>query len=101
MSSEELNYESVFFRLWDQIEPELGKKCPVWVCEWPMPLASLARPLPDSPGFADRVECYVNGIELANGFGELTDPEEQLRRFENDLQLVEKISKLFKPDLKG
>jgi len=97
MSSEELNYESVFFRLWDQIEPELGKKCPVWVCEWPMPLASLARPLPDSPGFADRAECYANGIELANGFGELTDPEEQLRRFENDLQQRKKASRTTVP----
>ena len=87
---EELTYESVFFRLWDQIEPELGKEGPVWVWEWPLPLASLARPLPDSPGFADRAECYVNGIELANGFGELTDPEEQLRRFQSDLELREK-----------
>ena len=58
-----------------------------------MPLASLARPLPDSPGFADRAECYANGIELANGFGELTDPEEQLRRFENDLQQRKKASR--------
>jgi len=94
---EELTYESVFFRLWDQIEPELGKECPVWVCEWPLPLASLARPLPDSPGFADRVECYVNGIELANGFGELTDPEEQLRRFQSDLELREKTSRQHVP----
>ena len=90
---EELTYESVFFRLWDQIEPELGRECPVWVWEWPLPLASLARPLPDSPGFADRAECYVNGIELANGFGELTDPEEQLRRFQSDLELREKTSR--------
>ena len=79
--------------MWDQIEPELGKECPVWVWEWPLPLASLARPLPDSPGFADRAECYVNGIELANGFGELTDPEEQLRRFQSDLELREKTSR--------
>jgi lysyl-tRNA synthetase class 2 len=94
---DELSYESVFFRLWDQIEPELGKECPVWVWEWPLPLASLARPLPDSPGFADRAECYVNGIELANGFGELTDPEEQLRRFQSDLELREKTSRQHVP----
>ena len=82
---EELAYESIFFRLWEKIEPELGKESPVWVWEWPLPLASLARPLPDSPGFAARAECYVNGIEVANGFGELTDPEEQLRGFQADL----------------
>ena len=90
---DELTYERVFFRLWDQIESELGRECPVWVWEWPLPLASLARPLPDSPGFADRAECYVNGIELANGFGELTDPEEQLSRFQSDLELREKTSR--------
>jgi lysyl-tRNA synthetase class 2 len=50
------------------------------------PLASLARELPDLPGYADRLELYVDGLELANGFGELTDPAEQRRRFESDLK---------------
>jgi elongation factor P--(R)-beta-lysine ligase len=88
-----LTYESIFFRIWDQIEPDLGKECPIWVSDWPLPLASLAKPLSDSPGFADRVECYANGMELANGFGELTDPEEQRRRFEKDLQNRKNLSR--------
>ena len=82
-----LTYESIFFRLWNRIEPELGIEVPVWITEWPLPLASLARPLPERPGFAERAECYVNGMELANGFGELTDPVEQRRRFEEDLRM--------------
>ena len=51
-----------------------------------MPLASLARNCPTNLGFAERVELYVNGMELANGFGELTDAAEQRRRFEQDLK---------------
>ena len=59
---------------------------PLFVHAWPLPLASLARELPDLPGYADRLELYVDGLELANGFGELTDPAEQRRRFESDLK---------------
>lgn len=79
-------YEEVFFRLWDQIEPQLGRQAPVFVHDWPLPLASLAQPCPEHPGFADRVELYLNGLELGNGFGELTDPDEQRRRFMQDLR---------------
>lgn len=79
------SYDDVFFRLWDRLEPELGREGPLFVHAWPLPLASLARELPENPGYADRVELYMDGLELANGFGELTDPAEQRRRFENDL----------------
>ncbi len=79
-------FEEVFFRLWDQLEPQLGQAAPVFVHDWPLPLASLARPCPDHPGFADRVELYIRGLELGNGFGELTDSQEQRRRFQQDLQ---------------
>ena len=80
------SYDDVFFRLWDRLEPELGHEGPLFVHAWPLPLASLARELPDLPGYADRLELYVDGLELANGFGELTDPAEQRRRFESDLK---------------
>lgn len=79
------SYDDVFFRLWNRLEPNLGREGPLFVHAWPMPLASLARELPDNPGSADRLELYVDGLELANGFGELTDPAEQRRRFEADL----------------
>jgi len=84
--TEALAYEQIFFRLWNHIEEEFTSVTPVFVYEWPLLLPSLARPCPQSPRFAERVELYVNGMELANGFGELTDPVEQRRRFEQDLE---------------
>ena len=80
------SYDDVFFRLWDRLEPTLGREGPLFAHAWPLPLASLARELPDHPGYADRLELYIDGLELANGFGELTDPAEQRRRFESDLK---------------
>ena len=50
--------------------------------EYPIPEAALARPAAD-PRVAQRFELYACGVELANGFGELTDPVEQRRRFEH------------------
>jgi lysyl-tRNA synthetase class 2 len=41
----------------------------------------LARPCPEDPRFAERFELYAGGVELSNGYGELTDPHEQRRRF--------------------
>jgi lysyl-tRNA synthetase class 2 len=47
-------------------------------------MASLARLAPDDPRFAVRVEAYVDGMEISNGFGELIDPEEQRARLWRD-----------------
>ena len=57
---------------------------PVILEDWPAPLAALARRKPGDPRTAWRFEAYVGGIELANAFGELTDPVEQRARFEHD-----------------
>jgi lysyl-tRNA synthetase class 2 len=57
---------------------------PVILEDWPAPLAALARRRPDDPRTALRFEAYVGGLELANAFGELTDPVEQRARFEHD-----------------
>jgi lysyl-tRNA synthetase class 2 len=78
--------EDRFFRMWIDIEPKLGARQPTFVTEWPTSMASLARVVTGSRGtlVADRFEAYVNGIELCNGFGELTDPVEQRRRLEHD-----------------
>ena len=84
--SESLTYEQIFFRLWNHFETDFSGVTPVFVYEWPMPLASLARDCPKRSGFAERVELYVNGMELSNGFGELTDATELRRRFEQDLK---------------
>lgn len=68
--------------LTEAIEPELGKYRPELLCEYPTHEAALARPHSEKPNVAERFELYVCGMELANGFGELTDPTEQRRRFE-------------------
>ncbi len=76
--------ESGFFRIWaEQIQPQLGAERPVVVTHWPASMASLAKLRPD--GAADRFEAFYRGIELCNGFGELTDAAEQRRRFAADL----------------
>jgi len=71
----------------DQIEPRLGNTGPVFLCDYPASLASLAKLIPENPHYAQRFEFYLAGIELANGFTELTDPVEQKLRFEIENQL--------------
>ena len=72
-----------FFRAWvDRVQPRLGKDGPVFVTEWPASMASLARL--NENGNADRFEAFFQGVELCNGFGELTDAQEQRGRFEHD-----------------
>jgi len=78
------DFERAFFALWGRIEPRLGP-APLLVTHWPAPLASLARLAPDDPTVAERMELYAGGLELANGFAELTDAAEQRRRFQADL----------------
>ena len=67
------------------IEPHLGFEKPVFLYDFPAALGSLARLKPGNPNFAERFECYIAGLELANGFSELTDPDEQRRRFEKEI----------------
>ena len=79
--------EERFFRiLVETIEPGLGYPKPVFLTRWPASMASLARLDPEDPRWADRVEAYVDGLELSNGFGELVDPREQRWRLERDRQ---------------
>ena len=64
-----------------EIEPALGRNCPTFIMDYPASMAALARLKPGDPAFAERFELYINGVELANGFSELTDPVEQRQRF--------------------
>jgi lysyl-tRNA synthetase class 2 len=70
------------------IEPNFKISRPVFLYDYPAPLASLARLKEGSTGKAERFELYMGGLELANAFSELTDPLEQEARFrrENDLR---------------
>ena len=74
-----------FFRiLAERVEPQLGRGKPTFLTHFPASMAALARLHEDDPRYAERFEAYANGIELCNGFGELTDPVEQRRRFAAD-----------------
>lgn len=64
-----------------RIEPRLGHGRATILCEYPVPEAALARPNPADARTALRFELYACGVELANAFDELTDPQEQRRRF--------------------
>ncbi|MGH6981693.1 MAG: EF-P lysine aminoacylase EpmA [Stellaceae bacterium] len=75
-------WEDLFFRLFlERIEPQLGVGVPTILYDYPISLAALARAKPDDPRVAERFELYVAGLELANVFGELTDPVAQRARF--------------------
>ncbi|MDO5603822.1 MAG: EF-P lysine aminoacylase EpmA [Paracoccus sp. (in: a-proteobacteria)] len=69
----------------ERVEPHLGHGTATILDRYPTPEAALARPAPDDPRIAERFEVYACGVELANGFGELTDPAEQRRRFRADM----------------
>jgi elongation factor P--(R)-beta-lysine ligase len=71
-----------------RVEPAIAAMDrPLILEDWPAPLAALAKRRPDDPRTALRFEAYVGGMELANAFGELTDPVEQRARFEDDLRI--------------
>ena len=86
------SWEDIFFKIsLDRIEPNLGVARPTFLTDWPISMAALSRANPDDPNVAERFELYVNGVELANAFGELTDAAEQRRRFEADCATKERL----------
>jgi lysyl-tRNA synthetase class 2 len=78
-------WDDCFYQVFlDRVEPHLGAARPVFVQDWPLPLAALARRKPDDPLSVERFELYAAGLELANAFGELTDAVEQRERFREE-----------------
>jgi len=75
----------------ERVEPRLGIGPATILYEYPLPLAALARAKPGSDNVAERFELYACGVELANGFGELTDAAEQRARFEAAMAEKERI----------
>jgi lysyl-tRNA synthetase class 2 len=69
----------------EKVEPNLGDGRVTILDHYPAAEAALARKVPGDARVAERFEVYACGVELANGFGELTDPEEQRRRFQAEM----------------
>jgi elongation factor P--(R)-beta-lysine ligase len=85
-------WDDLFFHIFLAcIEPRLGTPAPTVLHDWPAAMAALARISPTDRRFAERFEVYVAGIELANGFTELTEPVEQRMRFEADQTKKERL----------
>ena len=75
------------FLMSHQVQPRLGNARLTFVYEYPASQCALAQLSPGNDQVAERFELFVQGVELANGFQELTDAQEQLARFESDLKV--------------
>ena len=75
----------------EAIEPRLGDGRPAILMEYPAREAALARPCAHDPRVAERFELWACGVELANAFGELTDPVEQRRRFQIEMDEKQRL----------
>ena len=86
------SWSDLFSRvLAERIEPHLGQGCLTVLDRYPAAEAALARRCADDPRVAERFEVYACGVELANGFGELTDPVEQRLRFEEEMAIKARV----------
>ncbi len=85
-------WSDIFSRvLVERVEPRLGVGRATMLSEYPIAEAALARPTAHDPRVAERFELYVCRVELANAFGELTDADEQRRRFAAEMDEKERI----------
>jgi len=85
-------WADIFSRvLVERVEPNLGIGRATILDEYPVSEAALARPTARDARVAERFELYVCGVEVANAFGELTDPAEQRRRFESEMAEKERV----------
>ncbi len=76
----------------EYVEPQLGRTRPLFLYDYPTRCGSLARRKSSDPGVVERFEMYVNGLELANGFSELTDVEEQRSRFNQEIVRIKDMT---------
>ena len=86
------SWSDIFSRvIAERVEKELGRSKPTVLYEYPSVEAALARKCAHDPRVAERFEVYACGVELANGFGELTDAVEQRLRFTKEMDRKERI----------
>lgn len=81
-------YHQIFL---NEVEPKLPTQNPLILYDYPAPLAALARLKKDNPNYAERFEFYIAGLELGNGYSELTDSKEQEKRLKKDLTTRKKL----------
>jgi lysyl-tRNA synthetase class 2 len=87
-------FDDVFFRVMlDAVEPRLGLDRPTWLVDWPASMAALSRVKREDPRWAERFELYAGGLELANGFTELTDEDEQRTRLLSEQELRRRLGR--------
>jgi elongation factor P--(R)-beta-lysine ligase len=85
-------WSDIFSKVMSQaVEPKLGVGRPAILIDYPACEAAWARTKADDPRFAERFELFVCGVELANAFGELTDPVEQRRRFAQQIATRQRV----------
>ncbi len=86
------SWSDIFSRiLVEKVEPNLGNGRMTVLYEYPSVEAALARVCTHDGRVAERFELYAAGVELCNGFGELTDPQEQRRRFEEEMEIKHRV----------
>jgi lysyl-tRNA synthetase class 2 len=93
-------WDDLFFKIFlTEVEPKLGwdetktEWQPTFLWNYPVSMAALARRDPADSRYALRAELYIGNLELANGFAELTDPEEQRKRFEEEQEVRRSLGK--------
>jgi lysyl-tRNA synthetase class 2 len=90
--TEKDNWSDIFSKvLAARVEPRLGLGHPTLLTDYPRIEAALARPKAEDGRLSERFELYACGVELANGFGELTDPAEQRARFVAEMDEKERL----------
>lgn len=91
--SETDTWDDLFFKIFlSEVEPKLGE-VPTFLTHYPASMAALAQKDPADPRYALRVELYIGALELANGFVELADADEQRKRFQEEQDLRRSLGK--------
>jgi lysyl-tRNA synthetase class 2 len=86
--SENSTWEQLYHQIFlNEVELKLPKEKPLILYDYPAPLAALARLKPTDPRYAERFEFYLAGLEIGNGYSELTDPQEQEKRLKQDVEI--------------
>lgn len=94
------DWNSLFFKVFIQeIEQKLPNDRPYFIYGWPSSVSTMAKKRVGKPNMVERFELYIDGLEIANGYTELTDPAEQRKRFDDDNRERARLGKRqFLPD---